>query len=128
MEDFKETIEYIVDNSGDTPVYVGRSINIPSVIVNAKSLEELAIHAKITMDHYLNMVKKSMSQDNPLRMLEISREQWDVKYAEWMKTSSWIHIADALYDTLYNLGITDADSMQEYEKNTTRKVIVDRLK
>jgi len=126
MSDFKERIEYIVDINN---IFIGRSVNY-NVIAQGKTLNELKHKIKFMIDMWLEHGVETMSKENPIEMKEITKEEWESEYKEWMKTSKWIHIADALYDTIKDL-VGDSWSnaaTDKYEKNTSRKIVLDKLK
>lgn len=126
----KERIEYIIErNSDGKEIFVGRSVNY-NVIAQASSLDKLKHKMKAMIDMWLEHGMDTMKQTEPIELKEISKEEWESQYKEWIKTSKWIHIADALYDTIKDL-VGDKwnnAATEAYEKNTTRKIVTDKLK
>ena len=124
----KERIEYIIEHYPDgKQIFIGRSVNY-NVVAQASSLDKLKHKMKVMIDMWLEHGMDTMKQTEPIDMKEITKEEWESQYKEWMKTSKWIHIADALYDTLRDLvGDNWSNAATEkYEKNTSRKAIINR--
>jgi kynureninase len=120
----KERIEYIIDNTDGKEIFVGRSVNY-NVVAQAATLDRLEHKMKIMVNAYLKFGNEIMEQSEPVELKEITKEEWSSQYAEWMKTSKWMNIADALYDTLRDL-VGDKwtnDAAVKYEENRTRKKV-----
>ncbi len=131
----QERIEYLIDDMGGEPVFVGRSVNY-KCCCQGKTLEDLKHKMSVMIGMWLKFGEETMALPDPLDMKEITREKWDEEYKEWEVTSKWIRIADALYDYLQQIlpfegrggaGVAmkaiienGEKYMREYESLTTR--------
>lgn len=124
-----ERVEYIVENTENgKEVFIGRSVNY-HVCGQASSLDDLKIKMKAMINMWLKFGADTMAKEEPIELKSITKEEWESQYAEWIKTSKWVHIADALYDTIRDL-VGDKwtnSAIEMYEKNTTRKAITDKV-
>jgi predicted RNase H-like HicB family nuclease len=67
---FKERINYTVENG----IYVGQMIDIPGVIIQAKSFEELKIKAKIQAEMYIKFIQDTLKTDEPFEFVEVDEK------------------------------------------------------
>ena len=69
----KERINYIKNDKG---TYTGYAVNLPMIIGQANSLEELKANMKeiglFVVQHY----KEMFEQDEPFELKELTREEW----------------------------------------------------
>lgn len=124
-----ERIEYIIEkNDNGKEIYIGRSVNY-KVVAQANDLPDLEKKMKVMIDMWLEHGIETMSSNNPLEIKEVSKEEWESEYKQWMVTNKWMHIASDLYDTIRDL-VGDKwtnTATENYEKNTTRTVVRDKL-
>lgn len=64
---FKERINYTRDGEW----YCGQSVNIPGIILQAKSLKELNKKAKIAFRSWFKMYEELLEQDTPFKFVEL---------------------------------------------------------
>jgi hypothetical protein len=75
-KEFKERINYIVDESG---VLVASPVNYPSICFQAKNIKEMEEIAK-TMCHIVNTYnEEQLQKDEPFEFVEMNKLEWEGK-------------------------------------------------
>jgi len=72
-KNFKERINYVIDGV----YYVGYMVNMPSVVVQARSKEEMVRKAKVAVKMWLNFMSETINRDDPFETVEFSKEDWN---------------------------------------------------